>query len=79
MRPYSIHVGSLVRTELLRQQKSVSWLAEQLGIQRPNCYRILNAQSLQSELLCRLCRVMQHDFFLEISQQISKTLKQKQL
>ena len=75
MRPYSIHVGSLVRTELFRQQKPVSWLAEQLGIQRPNCYRILNAQSLQTELLYRLCRVTQHDFFLEISNRLSLTVK----
>jgi plasmid maintenance system antidote protein VapI len=71
MQPYSIHVGSLVRAELSRQQKSVSWLAEQLGIQRPNCYRILNAQSIQTDMLCRLCRVTQHDFFLDISQQIN--------
>lgn len=79
MKPFSIHVGSLVRTELLRQQKSVSWLAEQLGIQRPNCYRILNAQSLQTDVLCHLCRVTQHDFFLEISQQLSLTINQSQL
>ena len=49
MQPYPIHVGSLVRAELSRQQISVSWLAEQLGIQRPNCYRILNAQSIQTD------------------------------
>lgn len=71
MRPYPIHVGSLVRAELIRQHHTVSWLANQLGIQRPNCYRILNAQSVQTEVLCRLCRVTQHDFFLDISQQIN--------
>lgn len=71
MQPYSIHVGSLVRAELSRQKKSVSWLAEQLGIQRPNCYRILNAQSIQTEVLCSLCRVTQHDFFLDYSKALS--------
>ena len=70
MKPFSIHVGSLVRSELLRQQKSVSWLAEKLGIQRPNCYRILNAQSLQTELLCRLSFVFRHDFFADLSKQL---------
>jgi plasmid maintenance system antidote protein VapI len=75
MSPYPIHVGSLIRVELSRQHKSVSWLAEQLGIQRPNCYRILNAQSLQTELLYRLCRVTQHDFFLEISNRLFLTVK----
>ena len=45
MNPYPIHVGSLIRVELIRQDQSVTWLAEQLGIERTNCYRFLRAQS----------------------------------
>lgn len=76
MRPYSIHVGSLVRTELLRQQKSVLWLAEQLGIERTNCYRFLRAQSLHVDQLACISIAMQHDFFADLSNQLSKTIKQ---
>ena len=71
MRTNQIHIGSLVRAELSRQHHSVSWLAEQLGIQRTNCYRILSAQSIHTVMLERLSIVMQHDFFADCSSQIS--------
>lgn len=32
MSPYPIHIGSLIRAELTRQDQSVTWLAQQLGI-----------------------------------------------
>lgn len=79
MKTYPIHVGSLVRAELSRQHHSVSWLAEQLGIQRTNCYRILGAQSIHTALMEQLSRVMQHDFFSDCSelfkQHTNKSLK----
>ena len=66
-----VNVGTLVRIELTRQQRTVSWLSEQLGIKRPNCYRILNATTIQTELLERICIAMQHDFFAEYSHKLS--------
>ena len=70
-KPYPIHVGSLVRAELSRQQQTVSWLAEQLGIQRTNCYRILGAQSIHTALLERVSIAMNHDFFVDYSKALS--------
>ena len=67
MKPYPIHVGSLIRAELTRQDQSVTWLAEQLGIERTNCYRFLRAQSLHTDQLARISIAMQHDFFAECS------------
>ena len=67
MKPYPNHVGSLIRAELSRQQQTVAWLAEQLGIQRTNCYRILGAQSIHTAMLERLSIAMQHDFFADCS------------
>lgn len=77
MQPYSIHVGSLIRVELSRQHKSVSWLAEQLGIQRPNCYRLLNASSIHTETLFLVSQVLRHDFFVEYSAQLIQVLTSK--
>ena len=71
MKPYSVHVGSLVRAELSRQHQSVAWLADQLGIQRTNCYRILRAQSIHTALLEQLSIIMRHDFFAEYSKSVS--------
>lgn len=79
MSPYPIHVGSLVRAELSRQNQTVTWLANQLGIQRSNCYRILSAQSVHTAMLERLSIVMQHDFFAEYSNLIKNNSKNQQL
>ena len=73
-----IHVGLLVRTELFKQQKSVKWLAEQLGIQRANCYRILNAPSIHTSQLVHLSIAMHHDFFADCSDAIRDQLNAEQ-
>ena len=70
MNPYPTHVGSLVRAELSRQNQTVTWLAQQLGIQRTNCYRILSAQSVHTALLERISVAMNHDFFAEYSKSV---------
>ena len=75
MSPYPIHVGSLIRAELIRQNQSVTWLAEQLGVERTNCYRFLRAQSLHTDQLARISIAMQHDFFADYSDCIHLTLK----
>jgi plasmid maintenance system antidote protein VapI len=71
MRPFSIHVGSLVRVELFRQHQTVTWLAEQLGIKRTNCYRFLRAQSLHTALIEQLSIAMKHDFFADCSKALN--------
>lgn len=72
MKPCSINIGALIRTELDRQHLTVSWLAKQLSIQRPNCYRLLRASSLQTETLFRVSQVLQHDFFADYSAQLKR-------
>ena len=74
MSPYPIHVGSLIRAELNRQNRSVTWLAEQLGIERTNCYRFLRAQSLHTDQLARISVAMQHDFFADCSKALNLKL-----
>ena len=75
MKMNPIHVGSLIRAELTRQDQSVTWLAEQLGIERTNCYRFLRAQSLHTDQLSRISIAMQHDFFSDLSKQLSLNTK----
>lgn len=75
MSPYPIHVGSLIRAELTRQDQSVKWLAEQLGVECTNCYRFLRAQSLHTDQLARISIAMQHDFFADYSDCVHLTSK----
>ena len=77
MKMNPLHVGSLIRAELTRQDQSVTWLAAQLGIQRTNCYRFLRAQSLHVDQLARISMAMHHDFFADCSVAISQLLNAK--
>lgn len=61
----SVHIGNMVRAELERQGKSVAWLAEQLNMQRPNCYRLLRSQSIHTDQLRQLSVLLKHDFFAD--------------
>lgn len=67
---HPIHIGGLIRTELTRQDKTVVWLADQLAIHRPNCYRILRGKSIDTDLLMRISNAMRHDFFAEYSKKL---------
>lgn len=66
----TIHIGSSIRAELTRQQKTIVWLADQLAIHRPNCYRILRGKSIDTDLLMRISNAMKHDFFAEYSKKL---------
>ena len=77
MKHYSTNVGALIRIELNHQHQTVSWLAQQLSIQRPNCYRLLHASTLQTETLFRVSQVLRHDFFADYSAQLKQVLTHK--
>lgn len=66
--PSQIHLGMQIQKELNRRNQSVTWLAEQLGIKRPNCYRIIHAESMNTERLYLISRILHHDFFIYYSQ-----------
>lgn len=59
----TLHIGNEIRYELLRQERSVAWLARQLGYDRSNFYRVLRAPSIDTLLLLRISRLLQRDFF----------------
>lgn len=76
MDPHLIHIGSVVHAELQKQHRSVTWLAEQLGILRPNCYRLLHASSLHTDMLLKISLVLRRDFFREYSRALEKEMNQ---
>ena len=74
MDPILIHIGSVVHAELQKQHRTVNWLAEQLGILRPNCYRLLHASSLHTDTLLQISVVLRRDFFREYSHVLEKNI-----
>lgn len=68
----TIHIGSEIRRVLSQQGRSIVWLADQLGIKRPNCYRIIRSKSLQTENLLRISQLLDYDFFAIYSKVLSE-------
>lgn len=70
-------IGSLIKAELERQERSVVWLARHLCCDRTNIYRIFAKESIDTELLMRISIVLNHNFFKDISSAIDEQLLQK--
>lgn len=65
-------IGLLIKAELERQERSVSWFARHLACDRSNVYRIFRKDNLDIKLLIQISMILEHDFFADISKIISK-------
>ena len=57
---------------------TVAWLARQLNCTRPNVYDIFERPTIDTALLTRISRTLNHDFFADLSAGLSakKSVKQ---
>lgn len=58
-----IHIGLMIRQELKYQRRSVAWLAEQVGCDASNAYKILKKKSIDTQQLMRISQILNKDFF----------------
>lgn len=63
-----IHIGSQIRQELRRQERTVAWFARNICCTRPHAYKIFEKDNIDIKLLMIICRVLKHDFFRDISE-----------
>ena len=68
-RSQKIHIGSLIKLELQRQERTVSWFARKLNCDRSNVYKIFKRPTIDTELLLRISQTLQHNFFDVYQQQ----------
>lgn len=68
-------IGLLIKEELERQERSVTWFARKLSCDRTNVYRIFQKQSIDTNLLIRISLILNRDF----SAEISAIIQEKQL
>ncbi len=64
------HIGSLIKAELERQERSISWFARKLSCDRSNVYRLFQKESVDTRLLTRISLLLGHDFFSELSDEV---------
>lgn len=57
------HIGKLIKAALVEQGRTITWLAKQLGYSRQNAYKILNRKWIYTDLLLKICDILDYDFF----------------
>lgn len=60
-------LGMLIKQIVDEQERSVTWFAGKLFLDRSCVYRIFRKNSIDTELLMRISVVLNHDFFADLS------------
>ena len=63
-------IGNLIKQELEKQERSISWLARKLSCDRTKVYRILQKHSIDTYDLARISILLSHDFFADLSNEL---------
>ena len=63
-------IGNLIKQELEKQERSISWLARKLSCDRTRVYRILQKHSIDTHDLARISILLSHDFFADLSNEL---------
>lgn len=69
-----MHIGKRIKEVFEQQPKAhnIKWFAEQLSCNRSNIYDIFNRSSIDTDRLTQISKVLDHDFFLDISDRIKR-------
>lgn len=57
------HIGKLIKEELARQGRSITWLAAQLGYSRQYVYKLFRRKWIYTDLLLKISDLLDYDFF----------------
>ena len=76
-RERNIHIGHLIHEQLKKDQRSVSWLAREIHCTRNNLYKIFNKASLDSDLILKISRAMQFNFFQYYTAEFLQGMKER--
>ncbi|MCQ2239190.1 MAG: XRE family transcriptional regulator [Bacteroidaceae bacterium] len=55
-------IGILIKEELERQERTVTWFAKKLNCHRVNVYDIFNRENIDTQLLIRISKVLNKNF-----------------
>ncbi len=62
-----LHIGNRIKEVLTSKGESVNWLAERIPCERSNVYNLFRRQNIGVDLLFKISLALDHDFFLELS------------
>lgn len=68
-----MHIGQLIKQELEEQGRTVVWFARKMSYSRANIYKIFEKPSIDAEVLFRISKLLQHDFFKYYTEALKNT------
>lgn len=73
----NIHIGHIIQAQLKTDQRSVGWLAREIGCTRNHVYKIFSKPSLDGDLLLRISLSMHFNFFQYYSHAFLENMKSR--
>lgn len=73
-----MHFGKILERTLREQGRTVTWFADRLCCTRPNIYKLFRKESADTALVYRISRILQHDFFKELSEEFQANKTQQE-
>ena len=67
-RENELHIGNLIKSELVKQGRSITWLSLQVNCTRENLYKVFRRPWIYTDLLFEISRALNHDFFKDCSE-----------
>ena len=68
-----MHIGNEIHDVMQKQGRTTVWLARQLSCARTFIYKIYARPSIDTNLLLRISKVLNHDFFSDYSVILNET------
>jgi lambda repressor-like predicted transcriptional regulator len=59
----SFHLGKMIKAELARQGRSITWLAKQIDCTRENLYQHFRSPWIHTHTLFKISKALDCDFF----------------
>jgi predicted transcriptional regulator len=70
-----VHIGEEIKKVLEKKGIKIVWVAEKLDYSPNSFYKILRKSSIDIELLCRISRTVNFDFYLHYIELMEKNEK----
>lgn len=67
----TIHIGHIIKAELDKQGRKVSWFSEQIGKSKSATFALFNRTSIDTNELSRISKILDVDFFRILSDNYS--------
>ena len=71
----NIHIGQLIKAQLKADERSVSWLAREIGCSRNHLYKVFRKPSLDGNLLLNISLAMHFNFFQYYTAEFLENMK----